>query len=76
LLVIDLDSVGNGVEYNFFVFFNKTVQRAARDTEDEEEEKMFDVRSVNKDLDIDSKIAALKVSLSVVCLLSRTGINE
>jgi hypothetical protein len=74
LLVIDLDSVGNGVEYNFF--FNKTVQRAARDTEDEEEEKMFDVRSVNKDLDIDSKIAALKVSLSVVCLLSRTGINE
>jgi hypothetical protein len=74
LLVIDLDSVVNGVEYNFF--FNKTVQRAARDTEDEEEEKMFDVRSVNKDLDIDSKIAALKVSLSVVCLLSRTGINE
>eukprot|EP00258_Populus_trichocarpa_P015378 XP_006371841.2 putative protease Do-like 14 isoform X1 [Populus trichocarpa] len=50
-----------------------SVQRAARDTEDEEEEKMFDVRSVNKDLDIDSKIAALKVSLSVVCLLSRTG---
>lgn len=76
MLVIDLDSVGNGVEYNFFCFFNKTVQRAARDTEDEEEEKMFDVRSVNKDLDIDSKIAALKVSLSVVCLLSRTGINE
>jgi hypothetical protein len=60
----------------FLFFFNKTVQRAARDTEDEEEEKMFDVRSVNKDLDIDSKIAALKVSLSVVCLLSRTGINE
>ncbi|XP_011013773.1 PREDICTED: uncharacterized protein LOC105117720 [Populus euphratica] len=51
----------------------RVVQRAARDTEDEEEEMMFDVRSVNKDLDIDSKIAALKVSLSVVCLLSRTG---
>ena len=59
----------------FFVFFFKTVHHAARDTEEEEEE-MFDVRSVNKDLDIDSKIAALKVSLSVVCLLSRTGINE
>ncbi|XP_073262317.1 uncharacterized protein [Populus alba] len=50
------------------------VHHAARDTEEEEEEEeMFDVRSVNKDLDIDSKIAALKVSLSVVCLLSRTG---